>query len=122
MKSLTIQEIGCCGAYCKTCIQWQKDKYPNERACLGCKLGYSDGKRDLGRAKCKIKICCFGKRKHETCADCIDYPCEVVMSFYSKNGSKYIQYRRQVEFIRENGYVEFIKLADRWKGPHGKLK
>jgi hypothetical protein len=45
--AVAIKEIGCCGAYCKTCIEeWQKKKRPDERTCLGCKLGYESGKRD----------------------------------------------------------------------------
>ena len=40
------EEIGCCGAYCKTCREYQK-------ACKGCKQGYLDGSRDLSRARAK---------------------------------------------------------------------
>jgi hypothetical protein len=118
---MTILEISCCGAYCKTCMQWQKTKYPKERGCLGCKLGYEDGKRDISRAKCEIKVCCFGKKKLQTCVDCPEYPCGILLKFWSKNGSKYQQYKRQLEFIKQNGYEEFLKHADKWKGPRGKL-
>jgi hypothetical protein len=34
---------------------------------------------------------------------------------------KYRKYRESVEFIRDTGYGEFIKRADKWKGPYGKL-
>lgn len=75
MKVMTIREIGCCGAYCKTCMEeWQKKKYPNERTCRGCKLGYELGERDLSKAKCEIKVCCFREKKLETCADCPRLP------------------------------------------------
>ena len=37
-----IDEIGCCGAYCKTCREYQD-------TCKGCKPGYLDGSRDLRR-------------------------------------------------------------------------
>jgi hypothetical protein len=119
---MTVKEIGCCGAYCKTCMQWQKDRYPNECGCLGCKLGYESGERDLSKAKCVIKVCCFGEKKLETCADCPDSPCKILLAFYGKNGSKYKQYRKQLEFIKQNGYNEFLKKADTWKGHRGKLK
>ena len=56
---MTVKEVGCCGAYCKTCIKWQKEKYPDQRICRGCKLGYDTGERRADRAKCKIKSCCF---------------------------------------------------------------
>ena len=87
---MTIREIGCCGAYCRTCMEQQKQKYPNERTCLGCKLGYESGKRDLSKAKCEIKVCCFREK--------------------------------QLEYLKQNGYVVFLRNADAWKGPHGKLK
>ncbi|MFA5364535.1 MAG: hypothetical protein WC325_05065 [Candidatus Bathyarchaeia archaeon] len=47
---MTVREIGCCGAYCKTCIAWQNEKYPNERTCRGCKLGYGST-RDQSKSK-----------------------------------------------------------------------
>jgi len=118
---MTVKEIGCCGAYCKTCIKWQKDSYPNEKTCRGCKLGYDSNGRDISKSKCKIKVCCFLEKKLETCADCSDYPCEVMTMFWSKNGWKYKQYKKQLEFIRQNGYTKYLNNADKWKGPHGKL-
>ena len=100
---------------------WQKTKYPKQRTCLGCKLGYESGGRDLSRAKCEIKVCCFREKKLETCADCPENPCEILKKFWSKNGVKYQQYKRQLEFIKQNGYREFLEHADKWKGPRGKL-
>jgi hypothetical protein len=41
--------------------------------------------------------------------------------FSSKLTRKYQQYRKQFEFIRLNGYVEFLERANTWKGPRGKL-
>ena len=119
---MTIEEIGCCGAYCKTCIEWQREKYSNERICRGCKSRYESSKRDITKAKCKIKVCCFKERDFETCADCSTYPCEILSEFWGKKGWKYKQYRKQMEFIWQNGYEAFLKRADNWKGPHGKLE
>jgi hypothetical protein len=119
---VAIKEIGCCGAYCKTCMEQQKAKYPNERTCLGCKLGYESGERDISKAKCKIKVCCFRERQLEICADCPDYPCEILEEFWSKKGWKYKQYKKQLDFIRQNGYEAFLSQADNWKGAHGKMK
>jgi hypothetical protein len=48
------------------------------------------------------------KRKLETCADYPNYSCEILEAFWNKNGWKYKQYRKQLEFIRQNGYDEFI--------------
>jgi hypothetical protein len=103
-------------------MEWQKRRYPKERGCLGCKLGYEPGGRDLSKAKCEIKVCCFREKKLETCADCQTFPCQILTMFWSKNGSKYKQYKKQVEFIRQNGYEKFLKNADTWKGPRGKLE
>jgi hypothetical protein len=68
-----------------------------------------------------MKVCCFVERRLETCADYPTYPCEVLQGFWNKNGWKYKQYKKQLEFIRQNGYDKFLNEADKWKGPHGKF-
>ena len=83
-------------------------------------MGYEPGGRDLSKAKCRIKICCL-KRGFGTCAECSDFPCNILKEFWGKKGWKYKQYRKQLEFIREKGYEEFLKRADGWKRAHGKL-
>ena len=114
---MSIREIGCCGAYCKTCRASISGSI-----CRGCKLGYEDGERDINRAKCKIKVCCLKEKKFETCADCYDYPsCDTIQSLYRKNGYKYKRYQQSIEFIRNNGYARFIEVAESWKGPYGRL-
>lgn len=108
--------IGCCGAYCKTCKPYI------EGLCKGCKLGYDTGQRDINRAKCKIKLCCFKDKKFDTCADCSDLDsCQILNSWYDKKAHKYKKYKQANEFIRKNGYSKFIKLADKWKNAFGKL-
>ena len=102
-------------------MKWQIEKYPNEKHCRGCKLGYESNKRDASKAKCKIKVCCFVERKLETCADCPDYPCEILEAFWNKNGYKYKQYKKQLEFIRQNGYEKYMNIADKWKRALGKI-
>ncbi len=113
-----IREIGCCGAYCNTCR-----KSTSGSQCRGCKLGYAEGKRNINRARCKMKLCCFRDKELETCADCLDYStCEIIYTFQDKSGVKYKKYKETIEFIRKNGYSDFIKIAQTWKGPYGKLK
>lgn len=108
--------IGCCGAYCKTC------KVFIGGFCKGCKLGYDNGTRDINKAKCSLKICCFKEKVLETCIDCIDYPiCKRIHAFYSKKGFKYKKYKQSVEFISKNGYHQFIKRANGWNDAFGKL-
>ncbi|OHD54105.1 MAG: hypothetical protein A2Y33_10340 [Spirochaetes bacterium GWF1_51_8] len=111
-----VAKIGCCGAYCGTC------KAYTGKTCKGCKLGYGDGGRNIDLAKCKIKVCCFRDRKLETCADCPDFEvCPTLVEFYGHDSYKYKKYREAAEFIRANGYEEFLNQADKWKGAYGKL-
>ena len=108
--------IGCCGAYCKTCISYIGSN------CKGCKLGFDNGERDIDKAKCKIKICCFKEKKFDTCADCSDLSsCKIVSNWYAKDGYKYKKYKQAIEFIKEKGYPEFIILADKWKNAYGNM-
>ncbi len=107
------EEIGCCGAYCKTCREYQK-------TCKGCKLGYLDGSRDLSRVKCRMKKCCLTKG-HITCADCEEYDrCEIIQAFINHPGYKYAKYKQALEFIRAHDYATFLKAAEYWKNAYGK--
>ena len=111
-----IEEIGCCGAYCGTC------KVIRENFCKGCKLGYKEGQRDINKARCKIKVCCI-KKKNNSCADCSEYEsCDIIREFHNKNGYKYRKYKEAIEFIRANGYEEFIRVAEPWKMQYGRYK
>ncbi|MBI1938619.1 MAG: DUF3795 domain-containing protein [Ignavibacteriales bacterium] len=96
-------------------------KYLKEKICRGCKWGYQSGKRDVSKAKCKIKICCINKR-YNSCADCSNFTsCNTIQEFYNKKSYKYKKYKEAVEFIQSNGYAEFVELADKWKMQYGKL-
>lgn len=111
---MSIEEIGCCGAYCGTC------KVLKEGSCQGCKLGYADGSRDLAKAKCKIKVCCL-KKQFDSCADCGEYDsCDIIQTFYLKNGYKYKKYKEALDFIRSNSYEAFIQIADGWTMQYGR--
>jgi hypothetical protein len=115
---MSIAELGCCGAYCRTCPARRQN------ACRGCKLGYESGERELAKAKCKIKVCCMGKG-YTSCADCTEYDaCNMLQGFYNKNEHtrhRHAKYKQALDFIRENGYAQFIELADGWKCQYGKL-
>ncbi len=113
---MAILEVGCCGAYCKTCPELI-DKH-----CKGCKIGYADGTRDIAKAKCKMKVCCIQKGLN-ACADCKSFPrCETIQNFHNKKSYKYKKYKESSEFIRERGYKAFLKLADTWTRAYGKLR
>ena len=107
------EEIGCCGAYCKTCREFEK-------TCKGCKPGYLDGSRDLNRARWKMKKCCLTKG-HITCADCEEYDrCEIIQVFINHPGYKYGKYKQALEFIHACDYAAFMKAAENWKNAYGK--
>jgi len=111
------REIGCCGAYCHSCRA-----ATTGANCRGCKLGYENGARDINKARCQIKLCCFRDRGLETCADCPDYQnCALIQGFYNKTGYKYQKYQHSIEFIKEKGYTVFLDIASKWRGPYGQL-
>jgi hypothetical protein len=115
-KKMSVIEIGCCGAYCKTCPESKNSR------CRGCKIGYENGERDITKAKCKMKVCCMTKDLN-TCADCDIYSsCEVIQDFYRKKNYKYSQYKEATLFIRDKGYNIFLEIAAGWKRQYGKYK
>ncbi len=116
IKSLKIY-IACCGAYCRTCKPFI------EGHCKGCKVGYNLDNRDINRAKCKIKLCCFRDNKFDSCAECSKFSnCEIFFGRFKIGTRDNKKYQESLAFIKKNGYLKFIKLADNWKGPCGKLK
>lgn len=85
-------------------------------------MGYETGERDINKAKCKIKVCCFKERGLETCADCPEYvSCMLIQAWHARKGYKYRKYGDSLRFIRENGYQRFMTIADGWKAPYGRL-
>lgn len=110
---MSIEEIGCCGAYCGRCKIYKT-------SCRGCKIGYISGERDITKAKCKIKVCCVSKSL-TSCADCPDYDtCDIIQSFHSHEGYKYGKYAQATAFIRDKGYDEFLRKAEEWSNAYGK--
>lgn len=108
--------IGCCGAYCKTCKPYI------DGDCKGCKIGFDTGERDINKAKCKIKLCCFRDNNLDTCADCSGLEsCHIIGSWDLKNGYKYKKYKEAILFIREYGYEKFIVVADNWGNAYGRF-
>jgi len=106
-------EIGCCAAYCGTC------RALADGTCLGCRMGYDSGERDIAKARCKMKVCIKRLGTECTCADCLT--CETLQGFYGKNGYKYRKCQESMEFIRTHGYDRFLQTAKGWKGAYGRL-
>ncbi len=116
MENNTVADIGCCGAFCGTC------KVKKQKLCIGCKIGYIDGERDISKAKCKMKICCI-TMKFNTCADCKEEnSCQIIQGFYSKNGYKYKKYEEAINYIVKNGYPMFLKQTTKWTMQYGKYE
>lgn len=110
------EELGCCGAYCKTC------KVNIQKLCKGCKLGYINGERDIVKAKCAIKVCCI-KKGYNACSDCAEFSdCLIINGFYNKNGYKYKKYKQALQYIIANGYDKFFEIADNWSNVYGKYE
>jgi hypothetical protein len=110
---VSVKEIGCCCAYCRTCRAYKTH-------CKGCKVGYDTGQRDIGKARCKVKVCCL-TRGLATCADCSEYSaCGIVGDLYGKSGYKYGKYQQALDYIRGNGYEAFLRVANRWTNAYGR--
>lgn len=110
---MSVDEVGCCGAYCGTCREFRK-------TCKGCTIGYLDGARDLKRARCEIKICCITKG-YASCADCAHFDsCQTIQDFHSHKGYKYGKYQQAIEYITAHGYDSFLAIADTWKNAYGR--
>lgn len=111
-----VKLVGCCGAHCGTCRSLALG------TCVGCRTGYDEGERDIARVKCRIKACCLGARALETCADCPEFcSCDLLAQFHGKAGREYGMYRESLEFIRTNGYPEFLRRARGWRRAYGRL-
>ena len=112
---MSLEEIGCCGAYCATCKVYMNP-------CKGCKTGYDGDERDITKAKCAIKRCCVA-RAFTSCADClVSASCDTLQSFYGHKSYKYGKYRQAFDYIRRYGYAAFLDIADGWSNAYGRYK
>ena len=108
-----IEEIGCCGAYFRTCREYLK-------ICKGCKPGYLDGSRDLSRAKRKMNKC-YLTRGHITCGDCGEYDrCKTIQLVLNHAGYNDSKCKQALEYIRAHGHTDFLKAEEHWTGTYGK--
>jgi hypothetical protein len=107
--------ISCCGFYCKTCKEFTKG------FCRGCKIGYVNNERDINKAKCKIKLCCY--KNLQTCAECDEYKeCSLILSRFKPETYSNKKCIQCLNYIKEQGYDIFIEQADHWKNHYGKLE
>ncbi len=109
-----IKMLAYCGLYCEQCsarvafaeqdlkhVEHISAKYKRERSklsdydCGGCK-----GRCICG--SCKIKDCASVKNI-ESCADCSDFPCELLEAFGNDGAPHHHQALENLRCIRENG-------------------
>ncbi len=108
--------ITCCGCYCKTCRAFRNN------SCRGCRLGYETEERDINKAKCAVKICCFKEKGLATCADCKEFSdCKKIVKRFKIGSYDYKKCQECIMYIKENGYNSYIMNAEKWKGPWGRL-
>jgi len=109
--------IACCGCYCKTCKAFISN------SCRGCIIGYETKERDINRAKCKIKICCYKEKKLSTCAECKDFSkCALIAGRFKAGSYDNKKCLEALEYIKNYGKNNFMDKANKWKGHFGKLK
>ncbi len=109
--------IGCCGAYCEKCKAFV------DKSCKGCKIGYDTKERDINKAKCKIKLCCFRDKKLDTCADCDQFSnCKIFNNKFKIGTRDNKKCQESLNFIKNEGYDKFLLKTKNWKSHIGKLK
>jgi hypothetical protein len=42
-------------------------------------------------------------------------------NWYKKGHGKYRIYKKYIDFIKENGYLKFIEIANNWKSHFGEM-
>ncbi len=116
----SMQMLAYCGLYCEQCSvrvafkEQDRDHLPGIPAryqrdwsdlsafdCEGCK-----GKNLCG--PCKIKDCAK-VRNIDSCAECADFPCEVLAAFGSDGAPHHHQAVENLRVIREHGIDEWFK-------------
>jgi hypothetical protein len=63
------------------------------------------------------------EKVYETCADCGEFSfCDKIKTKFGKEKYNYKKSMQCLDFIKNHGYDDFIKKAERWKGYFGKLE
>ena len=60
---------------------------------------------------------------YASCADCAEYSmCEIIQTLHEHVGYKYGKYKEAIQFIKQNGYFSFLRIANTWKMQYGKYQ
>lgn len=109
-----IDSIAPCGVYCGACPSFEK-------TCNGCA---SDDKKQNRCSKwnCKIRGCCYNKKKLDYCVFCDEFPCKLMNKklIDSHPGDLRFTYRHEIQevFIRlkNSSLIDYLNFQkQRWK-------
>ena len=115
-KSAQIKELAPCGVYCGAC-----PSFPT--LCTGCSSA-DQVQRRTSWIGCQIRECCYEKKRILFCAECTEFPCEMILenliSSYPDN-PKY-DYRHEipenVEKFRILGLEGYLNFQEqKWTCP-----
>ena len=65
-----------CGLYCGACID-----YLVYEKCHGCGCNCGTCAASEHHKRCGLYKCCVGQKDHETCMECIEFPCSILIQF-----------------------------------------
>ncbi len=102
-KSKQYYTIGYCGIGCGLCPRFNS---AGASACQGC----CGRKFKEKHPSCGVVTCCVIKNGYETCAECINYPCQKFMT-KSAGHDSFVTHKMahsNLEFIKKEGITEFI--------------
>ena len=115
MKNIP-NELAPCGVFCGACPSFNI-------SCLGCASERKEQKR-TSKWGCKIRKCCYTKKKLDFCGDCTEFPCTKINKklIDSHPGESKFKYRHEIpenlKKLKELGkekYQEYQK--QRWSCP-----
>ncbi len=94
--------LGCCGVDCGLCPRYHT---VGSSRCPGC---YGPDFFDK-HPSCPFITCCVKKRKHDTCAECDEFPCSRFEGVDKRDS--FVTKRRSLsnlDLVREGGLEQFI--------------
>ena len=104
-KLLNENLIAPCGLYCGECLGFQDGRCGGCISRKGLCLKYSK--------ICNIYECCVTERKHRFCAECKDFPCEKIDTFFN-TPEWHDEVVHNLEQISEMGIKQFLSKQVRW--------
>jgi len=100
-----------CGVYCGACLSY------NKGTCYGCSSDNRTQKR-TSKWGCKIRRCCVDEHKLDSCNQCSEFPCTLIIRLQKSHlGEKKFRYREEIvdnlKRIEEIGKINWLKEQQR---------